>query len=124
MLKSRTAKADLYHTASSAMPPSGAVCSDIFIKKPFILSEHGIYTREREEEIIRADWVRGIYKDLWIQQFRKIGICGYQYADKVTSLFEDARQFQIELGCDPKNSCYPQWRRPEAIRWLSGKDSG
>ena len=33
----------------------------------------GIYTREREEEIIKADWVKGIYKDLWIMQFRKSG---------------------------------------------------
>ncbi|WP_077532799.1 GT4 family glycosyltransferase PelF [Massiliimalia massiliensis] len=104
MLKSRTAKADLYHTASSGYAAVWGSMQRYLYQKPFILSEHGIYTREREEEIIRADWVRGIYKDLWIQQFRKIGICGYQYADKVTSLFEDARQFQIELGCDPKKT--------------------
>ena len=36
-----------------------------------MISEHGIYTREREEEIIKAEWVRGIYKNMWIEQFKK-----------------------------------------------------
>ena len=63
------------------------------------MSEHGFYTREREEEIIKADWVQGVYKDLWIAQFRKIGDCCYRYADKVTSLYPDGRRIQIESGC-------------------------
>ena len=68
------------------------------------MTEHGLYTREREEEIIKADWVSGIYKDIWIDQFKKIGECCYQYADRVVSLFEAARRFQIELGCDEKKT--------------------
>ncbi len=36
-----------------------------------MVSEHGIYTREREEELIRAKWVGGIYKNIWIEQFKK-----------------------------------------------------
>ena len=35
-----------------------------------MVSEHGIYTREREEELIRAKWVGGIYKNIWIEQFK------------------------------------------------------
>ena len=69
------------------------------LHKPLILSEHGIYTREREEEIIKAAWVNGVYKDLWIQQFKKVSDCCYQNADVVTSLYEGARELQIELGC-------------------------
>ena len=36
---------------------------------PVLLTEHGIYTREREEEIIRADWVVPSFKDRWIRFF-------------------------------------------------------
>ena len=99
MLKSCTAEADIYHSASAGYAGIWGSLEKMKFGKPFIMSEHGIYTREREEEIIKADWVKGIYKDLWISQFRKIGDCCYKYADVVTSLFEDARQYQIELGC-------------------------
>ena len=36
-----------------------------------LISEHGIYTREREEELLKASWVAGIYKNIWIEQFKK-----------------------------------------------------
>ncbi len=74
----------------------------ILIKKPFILSEHGIYTREREEEIIRADWVKNYYKDIWIKYFKNFSRCAYEHASKVTSLFTVNRELQLELGC-PKS---------------------
>src|SRR5699024_10632029 len=48
---------------------------------------------------IKARWVQGVYKDFWIEQFRKLSLCAYEHADLVTSLFEDARSLQLELGC-------------------------
>lgn len=99
ILKSQRVECDLYHSVSNGYAGLWATAQKLFYKKPFLMTEHGIYTREREEEIIKANWVRGVYKDLWIDQFKKIGRCGYTYADKVVSLFEEARQFQIELGC-------------------------
>ena len=50
--------------------------------KCLLISEHGIYTREREEEIIKASWIRGLYKNLWIEQFAKMSLFAYQTADK------------------------------------------
>ena len=52
-----------------------------------MVSEHGIYTREREEELIRAKWVGGIYKNIWIEQFKKMSLLAYRYADQVTCLY-------------------------------------
>lgn len=103
-LKSRIVEADLYHSASAGYAGIWGSMEKAVFHKPFLMSEHGIYTREREEEIIKADWVSGIYKELWIGQFRKIGDCCYHYADRVTSLYEEARQFQIELGCSPEKT--------------------
>ena len=99
IMKSPHVKADLYHTLSTGY--SGIVGSmrKFVEKKPLLLSEHGIYTREREEEIIKANWVMGIYKDLWINQFHKLSDCSYKSADQVTSLFQEVAEIQVELGC-------------------------
>ncbi|RHP33328.1 GT4 family glycosyltransferase PelF [Lachnotalea sp. AF33-28] len=99
ILKSRIEKADIYHSASAGYAGIWGSLQTSRTGRPFLMTEHGIYTREREEEIIKADWVSGIYKDLWIEQFRKIGECCYLHAARVVSLFEGARKFQIELGC-------------------------
>ena len=45
---------------------------DVYQKK-VLLTEHGIYTREREEEIIRAKWVMATYKKQWISFFYAVG---------------------------------------------------
>lgn len=102
ILKSGAYPADIYHSLSTGYAGIiGSMQKSIF-QKPLIISEHGIYTREREEEIIKASWVNEVYKDIWIQQFKKISDCCYQNADVVTSLFKGARELQIELGC-PKD---------------------
>ncbi|NLK74691.1 MAG: GT4 family glycosyltransferase PelF [Clostridiales bacterium] len=99
-LKYNPPKADIYHSVSTGY--AGIIGSKALAMYPnsrLLISEHGIYTREREEEIIKAKWVLGIYKSIWIKQFHKMSKCAYHYADLVTSLFEQARSLQIELGC-------------------------
>ena len=92
-------RADLYHCVATGY--AGVI--GCMAKKKFgcglLISEHGIYTREREEELIRAKWVEGIYKNIWIDQFRKMSQLAYDEADLVTSLYAHARELQIELGC-------------------------
>ena len=64
------------------------------------MTEHGIYTREREEEIIRADWVVPSFKDRWIRFFYLLSEEIYRRAFRVTSLFHNARKTQVYMGCD------------------------
>lgn len=98
-LKMKLPKADLYHcVATGYAGVLGAMAKQKY-GCGLLISEHGIYTREREEELIRAKWVEGIYKNIWIEQFRKMSQLAYDRADKVTSLYEHARELQIELGC-------------------------
>ena len=104
ILKSGIEKADVYHSASAGYAGLWGCLQRSMTGTPFLMTEHGIYTREREEEIIKAGWVSGIYKDLWINQFRKIGECCYNYADQVVCLFQDAKELQTEFGCDPAKS--------------------
>ena len=99
-LKTEIPKADLYHcVATGYAGVLGSMAKERF-GCGLLISEHGIYTREREEELIRAKWVAGIYKNVWIDQFKKMSRLAYAKADCVTSLYEHARKLQIELGCN------------------------
>lgn len=96
--------ADIYHCSSTGYSGVLGAMGKYFHKGALLVSEHGIYTREREEELIKARWVKGIYKNIWIDQFKKMSQLAYQQADLVTSLYEQARQLQIELGCPPEKT--------------------
>ena len=115
-------KADLYHcVATGYAGVLGSMAKHIYGSR-LLVSEHGIYTREREEELIKAKWVNGIYKNIWIDQFRKMSKLAYQESSLVTSLFEQARQLQIELGCPPeKTAVTPNGIRVENLQNIAGK---
>ncbi|WFA10151.1 GT4 family glycosyltransferase PelF [Tissierella sp. Yu-01] len=91
--------ADIYHSVSTGYAGLIGSYAAKLNKKSFILTEHGIYTREREEEIIKAEWVKGYLKDLWIKYFYQLSNCAYMTADKVISLFEYNKEIQVEIGC-------------------------
>jgi polysaccharide biosynthesis protein PelF len=92
-------EADLYHAASTGYAGLlGSVASYVH-HKPLIVTEHGIYTREREEEIIKSEWVIGDFKTNWIHFFYRISAIAYQQAHRVVALFETNRLLQVEMGC-------------------------
>lgn len=123
ILRNRPPRADLYHSVATGYSGLWGSMAKYLHHSPLLISEHGIYTREREEEIIKADWVKGIYKDIWIQQFAKFSTCAYGYADKVTSLFETARQLQIQIGCPAeKTMVTPNGIKPARFEHLAGKE--
>ena len=97
-------KADLYHCVATGYAGVLGSMAHYFHGSRLLISEHGIYTREREEELIKAKWVKGIYKNIWIEQFRKMSKLAYDTADLVTSLYEHARELQIELGCPERKT--------------------
>lgn len=93
-------RADIYHCVSTGYAGIiGSKAVSLYTDARLLISEHGIYTREREEEIIKAKWVQSIYKGIWIDQFKKMSSGAYFFADLVTSLFEQAQSLQLELGC-------------------------
>lgn len=95
-------KADIYHAVSTGYAGILGSCASYMEGAPLIVSEHGIYTREREEDIIRSSWVAGEFKGLWIDFFKKLSFIAYQQASVVTTLFETNRSLQIELNCPPE----------------------
>ena len=85
---------------------------------PFLLTEHGIYTRERNFELDRANWLHGIrngrpsegsdgsfdsatasaLRSMWAHFFRALALCAYARASAVVSLCEVNRKKQIADG--------------------------
>ena len=99
VMQTEIPKADLYHCVATGYAGILGSMAKEFFNCKLLISEHGIYTREREEELIKATWVEGIYKNVWIAQFKKMSKLAYEEADIVTSLYGHARELQIELGC-------------------------
>lgn len=92
-------ESDVYHTVSTGYAGIVAAKHKYFTGKPVYLTEHGIYTRERESEIVKSSWIISDYKNLWITFFRKLSMEIYSRADHIMTLFEKNRLLQIELGC-------------------------
>lgn len=114
-------QADVYHAVSTGYSGILGCMGKHFYSSQLIVSEHGIYTREREEELIKAEWVQKLYKKIWIQQFKKLSFAAYQKADLVTSLYEHAKELQIELGCpEEKTMVTPNGIRYEKLACLPG----
>lgn len=121
-LKMKVPKADLYHCVATGYAGILGSMAKTLHGCRLLISEHGIYTREREEELIKAKWVDGIYKNIWIDQFKKMSKLAYQKADLVTSLYEHARGLQIELGCPPdKTKVTPNGVNVDRLQNLEGK---
>jgi glycosyltransferase involved in cell wall biosynthesis len=81
--------------------------------RPLILSEHGIYTKERKIDLFQADWVKdnrnvfqkdpteiGYFRRMWIRFFEALGRMCYDSSDQITSLYEANRLRQITDGAD------------------------
>lgn len=121
-LSMKVPKADLYHCVATGYAGILGSMAKYFHGSRVLLSEHGIYTREREEELIKAKWVSGIYKTIWIDQFKKMSRLAYEKADIVTSLYEHARELQIELGCPvSKTMVTPNGINAASLMNLPGK---
>lgn len=82
--------------------------------RPFVLMEHGIYTKERRIDLMNADWISdhgsaltsdpsriSYLREIWIRFFEILGCQAYAQASPIISLFEAARKQQVRDGADP-----------------------
>ena len=99
LLTGEVPEADIYHAICTGYGGLLACLGGSRFHRPVLLTEHGIYTREREEEIIRAEWVPPDFKERWTRFFYMLSEQIYRQAFRVTSLFTSARSIQIGMGC-------------------------
>ena len=121
-LQMKIPKADVYHCLCTGYAGVLGCMGKYIHGGRLLVSEHGIYTREREEELIRSKWVKGIYKNIWIEQFHKMSKMSYDRADLVTSLYGRARELQVDLECPlEKTMVIPNGIQVERFQNLLGK---
>ena len=106
ILHSEIPKADIYHSIATGYSGILARLGSYKYNVPYMVTEHGIYTREREEEIIRANWVIPAFKKFWVKFFYMLSAGAYEKAVMITSLYAGARKIQIDMGCDPDKCVY------------------
>jgi polysaccharide biosynthesis protein PelF len=100
------------------------------LKRPLLLTEHGIYTNERRIEISQAEWLRekagdeasfnpqmGYLKRLWTQLFQALGQLTYDNCEAIYTLYRGNRDLQVQFGA-PLNriSIIPNGVRIERFR--------
>lgn len=89
-------------------------------KRPFVLTEHGLYTKERKIDLLHSAWIGGgdalggeapeggYVRRLWIRFFEALGKSAYAAADPVISLYDGIRLRQIEDGArSDRTLCIP-----------------
>ncbi len=94
-------EADLYHCVSTGYAGLIGLMAKSQTGKPLILTEHGIYAREREEDILKSRWLLTSYKKLWIEFFYFISKGVYASSDEIITLFNRNQEIQMELGAPP-----------------------
>jgi glycosyltransferase involved in cell wall biosynthesis len=110
-------QAKIYHAPSTGYAGFLGALSSYTTQRPFILTEHGIYTRERKIDMLSADWIEykkpallqqpeeyNYIKKMWVDFFDKIGLFCYYRANHIFSLYQGAQKIQIALGA-PKERC-------------------
>lgn len=113
----RCPEARIYHSVSTGYAGILGVLLKHRNKKPFMLSEHGIYVKERKIDLYQAQWLKdnrsvferdpsrvSYFRQLWIRFFEHLGYVTYQAADDILALYEANRQRQLLDGAPPERT--------------------
>ncbi|MGM0378936.1 MAG: GT4 family glycosyltransferase PelF, partial [Bacillota bacterium] len=115
-------KADIYHSVSTGYAGFLGALLKYKYNAPYIITEHGIYPREREEEIIKSKWVSKEYKDLWIDYFYFISKVAYFNVDKIITLFNKNLDIQHKIGASKeKTEIIPNGVNLDKLNFLENK---
>lgn len=104
-----------YHSVSTGYAGMLGAIASRYHRAPYLITEHGIYTKERIAEISQASWIydppskyfdvregMGVFKQLWINLFMFLGQVSYASAHRIVSLFEGNTYLQIEFGAEAR----------------------
>lgn len=108
-------RARVYHSVSTGYAGMLGALAARRDRTPYLITEHGIYTKERIAEISQATWIydppsryfdvregMGAFKQLWINLFMFLGQVSYAGAHRIVSLFEGNTYLQIEFGAEAR----------------------
>lgn len=103
--------AKIYHTVSTGYAGFLGALLQLRTNRPLLVSEHGIYTKERKIDLMQSQWIRdnrrmfekdgsqaSYFQEMWIRFFQAMGRLCYESASDIVALFEDNRQRQLSDG--------------------------
>ncbi|NNC89370.1 MAG: GT4 family glycosyltransferase PelF [Akkermansiaceae bacterium] len=109
-------RADVYHCICTGYAGLLGSLAARLHKAPLVLSEHGVYLKERIEDIRKSSWLSdggqyhppipfqgelGAFRSLWIDTFDFLGCITYRQAASITALYRGNARLQVEFGADP-----------------------
>ena len=114
LLQAPLPRARLYHAVSAGYNGFLGGLAKIRTGAPLLLTEHGIYTREREIELAQSEWIYrppqagnllnqrlGFFQQWWIAMFRFITRFTYDCSDSIISITAANQRYQLQTGADP-----------------------
>jgi glycosyltransferase involved in cell wall biosynthesis len=114
MLAAPVPQVGVYHAVSTGYAGVIGALASLRTGRPFVVTEHGLYHREREMELARATWISDLdlsqlgsarpspLRRLWAHYFRMLSKIAYHKADLLVTLSEANRAKQLADGADPK----------------------
>ncbi len=111
----QTLHARVYHTVSTGYAGYLGALMHYRTGRPLIVSEHGIYTKERKIDLLQSRWIRdnrglferdvsnvSYFRELWVRFFEALGALAYGAAEQITALYEGNRRRQVADGARPE----------------------
>lgn len=105
--------AGMYHAVSTGYAGLVAAAASVTRGRPLLITEHGLYAKERELELSRANWIRDAgptvayaakpspLRRFWCHFFRMLSRIAYHQASRIVTLSATNRRRQLEDGADP-----------------------
>jgi len=105
-------QARLFHSISTGYAGFLGALARQQQNRNLLISEHGIYTKERKIDLAQASWIRDTHSDIdqtmhrdventrkmWIRFYEQLGLSAYYQSKTITSLFGGYQQKQILEG--------------------------
>lgn len=90
---------DVVHSSAAAFCVFPGIVAKLRSGTPLVLSEHGIYLRERILDLVRND-IRMLGKTMFSNLYRGIGNAAYRFADHVVPVCVYNTHWELALGVD------------------------
>jgi glycosyltransferase involved in cell wall biosynthesis len=131
-------RAAVYHAVATGYAGVVGAVASHRTGRPLVVTEHGIYARERELELSRASWIQDVDTDgtgrasrpsplrrIWSHYFHMLSRIAYRRAARLVTLSEVNRSKQLADGADRrKTEVVPNGVDPGAWRGAARPASG
>lgn len=136
-IASNAPSANVYHSVSTGYAGFLGSLLSTQTNTPYIISEHGIYTKERELDLAQVDWIpeeldpfkvglndhMNYLRSVWIRFFKSLGKMSYASANEVYTLYNGNRIRQIADGApDEKLTIVPNGVNVERFKKIRRSD--